>query len=273
MITELEELLKVLNESLDPEKQNEIEELHRKSLTWQAVERLPLIMSFPYPDSDRVRPFPHHEIFDDPEKMLFNEFMHAFDTSIFLHPEVDDDLPYTVRANFGTIIIASLFGGRVEQRGDNPPWILPFKTFDEFKTIFEKDPLDFSQGICPGVIGRYEFYRDILADYPNLKKCIKIVLPDLQGPLDTLELLRGSIIYEDFIINAEMVDKGLRLIAKAQVGFARHLQQLLTDSREGFSHQHAVTIIGDILIRNDLPQLTGNILIKLVEITTNSEII
>jgi hypothetical protein len=85
------------------------------------VEQLPLVLSFPYLRSASFQPYPHREVFDNPEKMLFNELVHAFDTSIFLHSEVSDDLPCTILANFGTGIIASLFGGKVEQHGDNPP--------------------------------------------------------------------------------------------------------------------------------------------------------
>jgi len=244
-------LLQFLNDTLDPEIVQNIENCHKNALNWGPVERLPLVVTYPYPNSKKFQPFPHREVFDHPEKMLFNELVHAFDSSIFLHSELKDDLTFTIRANFGTVVIASLFGGLVEQRESNPPWIRHFETADEFKTIFEKDPLDFSQGICPQIIARYRFYHEVLADYPNLQKCIKIVLPDLQGSLDSLELLRGSEIYTDFIIDPEMVENGLRLMAEAQVGFARHLKPFITDGPDGFSHQHAVTVKGNVLIRND----------------------
>ena len=244
-------LLLKLEDKISLENQHKIETIHRKALNWEPVERLPLIISYPYPKSTTFLPFPHREIFDDPEKMLFNELVHAFETSIFLHSEIRDDLPYTIRANFGTVIIASLFGGKVEQRDDNPPWVRHFESPDEFKSVFDKDPMDFSQGICPQVVERYRFYNDILADFPNLQKCIKIVLPDLQGPLDSLELLRGSEIYTDFILNPEMIEKGLKRMARAQVGFAQHLQPFISEGTDDYTYQHAVPIKGNILIRND----------------------
>lgn len=251
MNDKLIEILKKLDGDLNPDKQSEIYQQHKHALNWKKVDRLPLVLTFPYPEQVAVCPYPHHEVFDDPEKMLFNELVHAFDTSIFLHSKINDDLPYTIRANFGTVIIASLFGGKVEQRGDNPPWILHFDTLDDFNSIFNCDPLDFSKGIGAQVIERYRFYSEVLADYPNLQKCINIVLPDLQGPLDSLELLRGSSIYEDFIMNPEMVEKGLHLMAQAQLGLAKNIQQYTTEKEDGFSHQHAVLIKGNILIRND----------------------
>jgi len=247
----LKSLLNLLEDKLNPVQQQRIEICHQKALNWELVDYLPLVVTFPYPEYNKFQPFQHREIFDNPDKMLYNELIHAFDTSILLHSNINDDLPFTIRANFGTVIIASLFGGHVEQRGDNPPWVKHFEASEDFNSIFDKDPLDFSQGNCPQVTARYKFYRDIFADYPNLRKCVKIVLPDLQGPLDTLELLRGSNIYSDFILDPEMVDNGLRLMAEAQVGYAKFLQQFTTDGPVGYSHQHAVMIKGNILIRND----------------------
>lgn len=258
MNPELKELLKRLDGELDPARQADSFGRHRKALNWEPVDRIPLVVNFPFPALCPVQPFPHREIFGDPEKMLFNELVHAFGTSIFLHGSTTsptgrilDDLPYTIRANFGTVIIASLFGARVEQRDDNPPWVRSFQTAEEFLSVFGRDPRDFSQGICPQVEERYRFYRDVFSGYPNLARCIRIVLPDLQGPLDTLELLRGSAIYEDFILEPERTDLALQRIAQAQVGFARHLGQFITDGPDGFSRQHATVIKGNILIRND----------------------
>ncbi len=251
MNSKLKELLDRLEGELNPAGQEASFERQRKALNWEPVDRLPFVTSFPYPGDHPVQPFPHREIFDNPEKMLFNELVCAFDTSIFLHSEINDDLPYTIRANFGTVLIASLLGGKVEQRDDNPPWIRHFETEEAFLSIFDRDPSDFSQGICPAVTERYRFYRDVLSGYPNLRKCIRILLPDLQGPLDTVELLRGSSIYEDFITEPERVDWALRLAAQAQVGYARYLKPFLTDGPDHFAHQHATTIRGNILIRND----------------------
>ena len=247
----LKTLLRGLDDSLDAERQQKAMNLFRAALNREQTGRLPLVVNYPYPHSGPVKPFPHREIFDNPEKMLFNELVHAFNTSIYLHNEINDDLPYTVRANFGTVIIASMFGATVEQRDDNPPWVRHFKTLDEFTSIFDCDPIDFSQGICRQVTERYQFFRDVMAGYPNLQQCVKIVLPDLQGPLDSLELLRGSALYEDFIMEPEMVENGLQLMARAQSGFAKHLRQFVTDGPEGYSHQHAAMIPGNILIRND----------------------
>ena len=226
-------------------------ELYRRALLWEPVERLPLIMAYPVPEDAPFKPYAHREVFDDPGKMLYNELVHAFGSSIAYRAQVGDDLPFTVRANFGTVIIASMFGAKIEQVDDNPPWVRHYESLDDFRRVFDVDPLDFTQGWCPRVIERHEFYRDELKSYPTLCKTLRLVLPDLQGPLDNADLLRGSEIYADLYLRPELIHDVQAILAKAQVGFARHLQPLITDGPAGFSHQHATTFVGKILIRDD----------------------
>ena len=248
---QLKRLLDHLAATLDPRRQAEIELLHRKALGWEPVRRLPLLLTFPIPADAPFQPYPHSQIFDDPEKMLYNELVYAIETSIASRGQIDDDLPLTIRANFGTVVVASLFGGRVEQVGENPPWVRPFHTLEEFRAALDRDPLDFSQGWCPKIVERYQFYRDALDAYPELAGLVHLVLPDLQGPLDTAELLRGSEIYVDLYNDPDLIAKALDTIARAQIGLAKHLSSCTNDSSDGFSHQHATVIGGHILIRDD----------------------
>ncbi len=77
-------------------------------------------------------------------------------------------------------------------------------------SIFECEKNYFS-GLAKRVIETYKYYHPVLAGFPNLYKCLNIVLPDLQGSLDTLELLRGSDISMDFIMEPDLIEKGLAL--------------------------------------------------------------
>lgn len=251
MIKKLKLLLEYLEGELDPDRQFTIIERHKKTLNWEPVDKLPLVITFPFPEKVIWQPFPFKEAFEDQEKMLYNELVNAFDTSIVLHKEVDDDLPYTIRVNFGTVVIASLFGGNVEQRENNPPWVRKLQEPDAYSIISEVDPFDFSKGLCGRLIDTYEYFNEVLSIYPVLNSSIKIVLPDLQGPVDTLEMLRGSELFMDFITNPEIVHDSLDLMATAQIGLAKHLQQFTNDNPEGFSFQHAMLIKGNILIRDD----------------------
>lgn len=240
-----------LEQTLDPARQNRIADLYMKTLCWQTLERLPIVTTHNLPGDFPFKPYPLSEAWDNPEKMLYNELVHAFDSSIACRSLLDDDLPCTIRANFGTVVIASIFTTEIEQLNNNPPWIRPFESSDTFERILDCDPCDFSKGRCPKVVETYKFFRDILADFPNLQKCIKVVLLDLQGPFDTAEQLRGSSIYEDFYRAPETLYAVMHHLAEAQIGFAQHLQPYLSDGPEGYSHQHNAMICGNILIRND----------------------
>lgn len=251
MIPEHGKLLYHLEETLDPARQSRISDLYMKALRWQTLERLPLVLTYPLDEDFPFRPYPLSEAIDNPEKMLFNELVHAFDSSIACRNLLDDDLPCTIRANFGTVVIASIFGAEIEQLNNNPAWVRPFESSDTFKRILDSDPCDFRKGWCPKVVETYKFFQDTLWDFPNLQKCVKVVLPDLQGPFDTAEQLRGSSIYEDFYRAPDTLYAVMNHLAQAQIGFAQHLQPYLSDGPEGYCHQHNSMICGNILIRND----------------------
>jgi hypothetical protein len=249
--SQLHQLFDHLAATLDPMRQAEIEQLHRDALRWEPVRRLPLVLSYPFPTDAPFQPYPHGQIFDGPEKMLYNEFVYAFSTSIACRDRLGDDLAVTVRPNFGPVIMASLFAGRVEQIGDNPPWCRPFETPDQFRAAMDLDPFDFSRGWCPRVVEHYQFYRQQLVGYPELAKLVQVVLPDLQGPLVTCDLLRGSDLYADFLESPDLVSKSLDVLARAQIALARHFLPYTSDSTDGFSHQQARVICGNISVRDD----------------------
>ena len=244
-------LLAQLEETVDLDEQAAIDGLHQRALGWEPVGRLPLVLAYPLPEDSAYEPYPHGEALDDPAKMLYNELVHAFGTSAVHHPSVGDDLPATIRANMGTGIVASLFGGRIQRMGDDPPWVEPLQSKDAYAAIIERDPRDYAQGWCPTVIERYRYYRETLADYSRLAGLVRLVLPDLQGPLDTVELLVGSRVYIDLYEGPEQVYGALEAVAVAQVGLAKLLTEQTNDGPVGMSHQHATAVRGNILIRND----------------------
>lgn len=252
MLQKLLNLLDYLSEAVDPARQTEIERRLRRAVDGQPVDRLPLVINGPLPKDARFRPFPHRQTFADPEHMLYNELVHAFDTSIALHDLLRDDLPLTVRANFGTVLIASMFGAPVQQREDNPPWIRRQQGKEiSLDGVLDRDPLDFSAGWCPRVIEAMEAYHSILARWPELYEQVRIVLPDLQGPLDNLELIRGSELFVELAVEPEKVDAAFQAMATAQIGLARRLASLVRDGPSGYCHQHAVMIKGNVLLRVD----------------------
>lgn len=227
-------------------------QLHQKSLAFEPVQRLPVIFSYPTPADGKYQLVPYREIFHDPEKMLYNQLINAWGTSIYYQPLVGDDLPYTIRADFGTILIASLFHPGVEQVEDNPPWVNhdggPHVTYED---IINANPADIMKGWVPRSLRQYEYYQQVLDQYPPLKKLVQLVLPDLQGPFDNLELILGSDVFTDFYEQPDKMALALRKMAEIQVNLARLFGQYTTDAGEGCSCQHGFFVRGNILLRND----------------------
>ncbi len=252
----LTRLLDFLEDTLDAQRQAAAEALFMRALSYQSVERLPLVMVYPLPEDFAFQPYSHHEIFADAEKMLFNELVYAFGTSIACRNQVSDDLPLTVRANYGAVIVASLFGAHVEQRGDNPPWIRhDANSGIDVRAILDRDPADVSCGWSPKVLQTMQAYHEALDDRAELKDLLHIVLSDLQGPMDNLELICGSKIFVELYANPETVGRALARLAEAQIALVKHAERWTTDLKDGFCHQHAVMLKGNILIRNDTSTL------------------
>ncbi|HEV55992.1 MAG TPA: hypothetical protein ENN87_00630 [Phycisphaerales bacterium] len=251
VMDDLRRLLDYLEGTVDAAAQERIAQRHRAALEWRAVDRPPLICTFPHPPEAPFQPVPHRRIFDDPAAMLYNELVRAFDTSLCLADQVGHDLPWTVRPNFGTVVVASLFGGRIEQRGDDPPWVRPFETVEQFRRALDRDPSDVSEATVDRARRGYQFYAEALGPYPGLCAAIRFVLPDLQGPFDTAEQLRGSEIFTDLYTQPDLVALALERIAAVQVRLAQHLQAFLREPLDGFTHQHGTLIRGHILLRDD----------------------
>jgi hypothetical protein len=252
MIPELARLLEFLCAHCDQARLARSRERFIVSLNWQAVDRPPVVVSAPLPASFPFRPFPFHEIFQSPEKMLYNELLHAFDLSIAAAHDVDTDLPWTVRANYGTVLLASMYGAAVEQVGDNPPWVQHNAGAEiSLEHILAIDPHDMTVGWMPRVRETMECYRDLLAGFPPLDEAISITLPDLQGPFDNFEQIRGTNAFIDLLDSPELANEAMRRIAETQVAAARYLQPYCTDGPPGYCHQHGFMLRGNILLRCD----------------------
>lgn len=250
----LQALLETLCARLDSRQRQTVDSRFEKALTWNQVDHVPVIISAPPPpDEARFEPLPHSAIFESPKQMLYNELVHAFDLSILQSNRIRHDLPWTVRANFGTVLVASIFGCQVEQVGDNPPWVRHDSGYDlSPEAILDADIGSLAAaGWLPRVIETLEAYHDLLAPYPELREAIRITLPDLQGPFDNFEHLRGNDAFLDLIDEPEICSAAIRRVAEVQVEASRLLAPLCSDGPEGFCHQHGFMLRGGILLRCD----------------------
>jgi hypothetical protein len=80
---------------------------------------------------------------------------------------------------------------------------------------------------------------------------IRLALPDLQGPVDTLEMMCGSALYAGMIEDPDFVAQALDTVAAGQVALAQQLATFMNDGPAGFAHQHGFMIRGSLLLRGD----------------------
>ncbi|MFA6508028.1 MAG: hypothetical protein WCT14_18140 [Treponemataceae bacterium] len=228
------------------------DELHRAALNYESVPRLPVTFAYPLPAGFDFQPFPNGAIYRDPAAMLYNELVSAWGTSIAGHGFVGDDLPATVRPNWGTVIVATLFGGKAVQAEDATPWIArsPDAAMS-LESIAEADPDVEHSGWVPRVLDTYAAYRDLLSPYPELAVALRITLSDLQGPLDTVEQLMGGDLFIEMVDHPDLAARAFMRAAELQTACARLFEPFVNDGPAGFSHQHGTLIKGRLLIRND----------------------
>jgi hypothetical protein len=246
----LRRLLDELECRVDVDAEAARDELHRRALAYETVQRLPVVVMCSEPPSEERRPYPVSEAVRDPEKMLFNELVSAWETSIAGRHEIGDDLPATVRANFGTCLVPSCFGAAVDQPDDDPAWVRHFESAEAFDLAIAQGP-NLSSSHVERAVETMELYRQVLSEYEQLSRVVKVTIPDLQGPLDNAAMLRGSEIFLDIATEPERFRSALEAVSDAQVELRRRFSALAWNEPAGHVHQHGVLVRGNMLLRND----------------------
>ena len=132
-----------------------------------------------------------------------------------------------VRANRGVGNVAMAFGCR--------PFVMPYEMDtlpnvsaldeDTVCALIDKGLPDLNAGQFPLVWRFAEIWREIQRDYPRIGKYVRAEQPDLQGPLDSLELIMGSSpLFLAMYDEPDLVKGLLELVTKA---FERYMDRWL----------------------------------------------
>jgi hypothetical protein len=183
-------------------------ELHRRAFSFLPVDHVPTLVDYTVPETEWPR-FGFAEIFADPVKMLIAELR-----SVYLGARLQDDRLYGIRANYGTGIIASLFGSEVVSFEHSLPTALPVPP-ERRRRLLENGIPDLHAGILSRAMETVAFFRDALRPYPKLSQVVGSTLLDIQGPFDNATLIWGSDIYYDFYDSPERVRNLLQLVSDA----------------------------------------------------------
>ena len=243
----LNRLFEAIENKIDLSRCAEIDERYRKVLACEPVDRPPLVIACEEHPLG-LKPFGHNEVYDDPDKMLFNMLL----TRVYPCLDFEDDGPLAIRADMGTVVVASILGCRWRLTEDMPPWVDPVRELRQVERIVEAGVPDVTTGWGARVLETMRFYREKLADYPRCRRAVQIAMPDAQGPFDTAEMICGSNIFYHLHDEPELIGRLFALVGRTMVAYAKRTKELAIDRLSpGLTCQHGYMIPGEILIRDD----------------------
>jgi len=134
-----------------------------------------------------------------------------------------------VRANYGTGILPSLFGVEMfvmDEQANTLPTNKPLNDPDAIKARLDRGVPELRQALGGKVLEMAECFVDIARRYPAIGRHVHIYHPDLQGPMDVVELLWGSRLFLDIVDMPDRVHTLLELVTETYIRFMQAWQQI-----------------------------------------------
>lgn len=192
----------------------------------------------------------YNETIDDFEKMAMRELQ-------WVNSTLENGTPavlLNVRANWGPGILASLFGTRMtvlDDHYDTAPQARHFESYEEIEALMEQGVPDLRAGYGKYVLDMGVYFKDLFKDYPVLEKYIYVYHPDLQGPIDNLELIWGSGLFIDVFEKPDAVHKMLNIICDTYIAMMNEWYTIYPKFSEDVSVHWGHLIKGQTMVRND----------------------
>ncbi|NLV74811.1 MAG: hypothetical protein GXY52_09050 [Chloroflexi bacterium] len=200
-----------------PERDERIAARFRAVFEGEPLEQLPFVWSDLPPLADADWPAPaYNDSFEDRELMLLEQLRAGY-----LHYQTGDDYPVTIRANYGTVILPSIFGADWQLTESSMPWAHHLPNRDAIRALLDRGVPDVRAGLGERCLDTTQYYREILVHYPALSQITQIYHPDLQGPFDVAHLLWGPDIFLGFYDCPEMVHALLDLVTETYIAWLR----------------------------------------------------
>ena len=239
----LKELLNYLEEKIDIDHVSKTRILTADCLEYKDTGRH--LMKIGYPQSKFPR-YSYRSTTTDMGKMLYNEL----ESCIVCIEAKDDSLPM-VRANYGVGTLPSLFGLHSRIVNDNLPWVDHIDDIDDVKRLVDKGIPDLDTGFGKRVIETYEYYNEILSEYPKCHEAIALYHADLQGPLDVSHLIMGSDIYYAIYDEPELVKELMKLVTETYILYLKRMKKYINDEWNDYCSHWGTLYAGKTVIRND----------------------
>ena len=187
-----------------------------------------------------------------------NDALHDFDLMLAYELEgvskkLAGNEPLSIRANYGTGIMTSLFGAPIfemPREMNTLPTTRSFNDSDKIREILDGGMPDLFGGFGGDVLRFGEYCSQIFEKYPKIKKYVKIYHPDTQGPLDIAELLWGSEMFYEMYDDTDFVHGVMRLITDTYKAFLDKWYSIVPKEKE-LSVHWGIIHRGNIMLRLD----------------------
>jgi len=158
-----------------------------------------------------------------------------------------------VRANYSVGIFPSIFGAEIFYSDDdlNLMPITRHMTPEQIDKILEKGMPDINGGLLSNVFEFGHYFTDLVKDYPKVKKYIHHYHPDLQGPLDVVELLWGTSLFTDVFMMPEKVQQLLELVTEAYIAIMKKWYKEFPPYYQDMAVHWGLMMPGHVMIRDD----------------------
>ena len=189
-----------------------------------------------------------NQAFEDEEAMLFQQFGGC---SSILHGGEARRL--NVRCNFGTNILPSLFGCEVFKLDDELnvlPGGLPLASKDKVSALLDCGVPDLRSGLGGKVFAMAERFLQIFEELPVLGRNVVLYHPDMQGPMDTVEVVWGSDMFYGFYDSPDLLRDVLALVTETYACFMQKWYSLVGGPEE-YSTHWGMMHKGALMLRND----------------------
>ena len=199
----------------------------------------------------KFEPYTYPDAFDDIGKMMYNELVSGNLFSTCNYVEARDCTLPMLRPDYGVSIVPSLFGLKYKIANGDKPWVEHAGTLDDVKAIIDAGVPDLRRGLGAKVFDAYDFYKQVLSEYPNCSEHIALYHPDLQGPFDVAHLIWGSDIYYALFDKTELVQSLLELVTQTYMEFLREIKKYIDDEDGGYVYQWGTLYKGGVVLRDD----------------------
>ncbi|MBQ9785757.1 MAG: hypothetical protein IJW29_09665 [Clostridia bacterium] len=160
----------------------------------------------------------------------------------------------SVRANYGTGILSSVFGAEIfvmPYKNDTLPTTRSVNDTEWMRGMLERGMPDLSVGFGRQVLEMGEIYAEVFSKYPKIAKHVPVYHPDLQGPLDIAELLWGGEMFYAMYDEEDLVHGVLSLITDTYTAFMEKWNALHAPDAEMNTHWGSFFHRGTLVLRND----------------------